>query len=161
MGGCFSKKFPLISVLTLTSGFGFRKFQMDKFPGGKEVIFFFLKDVFWLLALLTTLKANPRTSDEDVLPLGGTVFSPFLVGAFSDTASHWNVHTYGDQLWMLACGYQCRCTLQCTVVCRPHLFTALYFNWSRISVPVLPASMAGRLNSVMAGPIPFLGSIGG
>lgn len=80
MGGCFYKKFPLIPVLTLTSGFGFIKFQMDKFPGGKEVIFFFLKDVFWLLALLTTLKADPRTSDEDVLPLGSTVFPPSWLG---------------------------------------------------------------------------------
>lgn len=29
MGGCFFQKFPLIFVLTLIGGFGFRKFQMD------------------------------------------------------------------------------------------------------------------------------------
>ena len=42
-----------------------RWMMLDEFPEGKEVTFF--KDVIWLLALLPTVKANPRTSDEDVL----------------------------------------------------------------------------------------------
>lgn len=47
--------------------------MLDEFPGGKEVISFFLKEVFWLLGLLPTLRANPETSNDDVLSERGTV----------------------------------------------------------------------------------------
>lgn len=112
----------------------------------------FFKDVFWLLALLPTLKANPRTSDEDVL-LWGVLCFPFLVGAFSDTVSHWNVHMYGDQPWILVCGYQSQWT---AVLGSSSLYCTFSIKaWS--SVPILPASMAGSLTSVLAGSHLLLG----
>lgn len=78
MGGCFFKV-SSHSGLTLTSGFGFRKFQMD--DAGSDFLrvrkWLFFKDVFWLLALLPIegksedLRWRCFTLRGTVLPLPG------------------------------------------------------------------------------------------
>lgn len=78
MGGCFFK-------VSSHSGFDIdswvwpQKIPVDDAGWVRKWIFFFSKLVFWLLALLPTLRANPGTSDEDALPERGTVCT-FLAG---------------------------------------------------------------------------------
>lgn len=154
MGGCFFKKFPLILVWHWLVGLASensRWMMLDEFPEGKEVTFF--KDVIWLLALLPTLKANPRTSDEDVL-LWGVLCVP-LPG--------WGLLWYslslkGSHVWgpAMDSGVWVSISVHSSV---KELISLLYFistkGWS--SVPILPASMAGSLTLVMAGSHLLLG----
>ena len=128
-----------------------RWMMLDEFPEGKEVTFF--KDVIWLLALLPTVKANPRTSDEDVL-LWGVLYVP-LPG--------WGLLWYslslkGSHVWgpAMDSGVWVSISVHSSV---KELISLLYFISTKVwsSMPILPASMTGSLTSVMAGSHLLLG----
>lgn len=162
MGGHFFRKFPLVLVLTLISGFGFRKFQMDdvgRLSWGLGSGFS-SKVVFWLLALLPTLRTNPGASDEDVWPERGTGhlhsgWVPSLTWPLTGMCTHtgtlqWAVRA--DE-WAWISGPASVRELCAGLIC------SLCFipTWVWLSVSSQPPSVVGNLTSVTVETLPSLG----
>lgn len=166
MEGCFFTKFPLILVLTLISGFGFRKFQMDEVGWISWALGsrFFSKVVFWLLVLLTHSESKSWGLWWRGFTWERYCVSTFLAGLVSDIALHKNV----PRCWYPTANCGCwRVDIHPSVCFSPRAVCRLICSLSFISihvglsVSIILAKHRKKANLSIVGTLPSLGNTGG